>query len=229
MGRMSVPDWGAGCDGWENSAVMHVVALGFGLGFVVAAAIGPISLLCIRTVLRGDLGAGIAIGAGAATIDATYALLGALGAGRLLEIGALQLALGVVGAVVIAALGVRTLWSAFRVRLGGESDEEVASPARAYATSLAATASNPSTILSWAAVFAAASTASGVDGTAETLLLCAGVGCGTLTWFTSLSVSMAAIRGRVGDRLLRLVDIGSGLGLLVFSGVLGVRAARESA
>jgi putative LysE/RhtB family amino acid efflux pump len=208
---------------------VHVVALGFGLGFVVAAAIGPISLLCIRTVLRGPLGAGVAIGAGAAVVDATYALLGALGAGRLLEIGALQLALGLIGAAVLALLGLRTLWSAFRVRLGGESDEEVASPWRAFLTSLAATASNPSTILSWAAVFAAASTASAVDGTGETLLLCVGVGAGTLTWFTTLSLTMAAIRRRVGDRLLRAIDVGSGLGLLVFSGLLGVRAARESA
>jgi hypothetical protein len=39
---------------------------------------------------------------------------------------------------------------------------------------------------------------------------------------------MAAIRGRVGDRLLKLVDIGSGLGLLFFSGVLGVHAARDA-
>jgi threonine/homoserine/homoserine lactone efflux protein len=208
---------------------MHVVALGFGLGFVVAAAIGPISLLCIRTVLRGALGAGVAIGAGAAAVDATYALLGALGAGRLLQFGPLQAVLGLVGAAVIAWLGLRTLWSAFRVRLGGESAEEVATPARAFVTSLAATASNPSTILSWAAIFAAASTASSVDGTSQTLLLCAGVGCGTLTWFTSLSLTMAAIRTRAGDRLLAIVDIGSGLGLLLFSGLLGVRAARETA
>jgi putative LysE/RhtB family amino acid efflux pump len=207
---------------------MHVVALGFGLGFVVAAAIGPISLLCIRTVLRGALPAGIAIGAGAAVIDATYALLGAIGAGRLLTIGPLQVVLGLGGAVVIAVLGFRTLWSAFRVRLGGESSEEVASPGRAFLTSLAATASNPSTILSWAAVFAAASTASAVNGTPQTLLLCLGVGCGTLTWFTTLSLTMAALRTRAGDRLLALVDIGSGLGLLVFSGILGVRAAREA-
>jgi putative LysE/RhtB family amino acid efflux pump len=207
---------------------VHVVALGFGLGFVVAAAIGPISLLCIRTVLGGALRAGIAIGAGAAVIDATYALLGAIGAGRLLTIGPLQVVLGVGGAVVIAALGARTLWSAFRVRLGGEADEEVASPARAFLTSLAATASNPSTILSWAAVFAAASTASAVDGTAQTLALCLGVGCGTLTWFTTLSLAMATLRTRAGDRLLALVDVGSGLGLLVFSGILGVRAAREA-
>jgi putative LysE/RhtB family amino acid efflux pump len=207
---------------------MHVVVLGFGLGFVVAAAIGPISLLCIRTVLRGALGSGIAIGAGAAVIDATYALLGAIGAGRLLEIDALRLTLGLVGATVLALLGLRTLWSAFRVRLGGESDDEVATPGHAFLTSLAATASNPTTILSWAAVFAAASTASAVDGTVETLLLCLGVGCGTLMWFTVLSLGLTAIRGRVGDRLLKAVDIGSGLGLLLFSGALGVRAARDA-
>ncbi|WP_445152022.1 LysE family translocator [Baekduia sp. Peel2402] len=207
---------------------MHLLALGFGLGFVVAAAIGPISLLCIRTVLRGAVGTGIAIGAGAAVVDATYALLGALGAGQLLEIDALRLALGLVGAGVLILLGARTLWSAFRVRLGGESVEEVGTPGRAFLTSLAATASNPSTILSWAAVFAAASTASSVDGTSDTLLLCLGVGAGTLTWFTTLSLTMAAIRSRVGDRLLAFVDVGSGIGLLVFGGILGVRAAREA-
>jgi putative LysE/RhtB family amino acid efflux pump len=129
---------------------------------------------------------------------------------------------------VIAVLGARTLWSAFRVRLGGESDEEVASPRRAFLTSLAATASNPTTILSWAAVFAAASTASAVDGTAQTLLLVGGVGLGTLTWFTTLSLGLAAIRHRVGDRLLKLVDMGSGLGLLFFSGALGWRAASDA-
>src|SRR3954462_14485333 len=105
---------------------MQAIALGFGLGFVVAAAIGPISLLCIRTVLRGALGTGVAIGAGAAVVDATYALLGALGAGQLLDVDALQLALGLAGAAAIGVLGARTLWSAFRVRLGGESTEEVA-------------------------------------------------------------------------------------------------------
>ena len=207
---------------------MHAMVLGFGLGFVVAAAIGPISLLCIRTVLRGAVGTGIAIGAGAAVIDASYAALGSLGAGQLLHIAPLRLALGLVGAAVIAVLGLRTLWSAFRVRLGGESTEEVASPRRAFLTSLAATASNPTTILSWAAVFVAASTASAVSGTAQTALLVVGVGCGTLTWFTTLSLGLAAIRGRVGDRLLQAVDVGSGLGLLLFSGALGVRAARDA-
>ena len=68
----------------------------------------------------------------------------------------------------------------------------------------------------------------GIGGVLPGLLLCVGVGSGTLTWFTTLSLTMAALRTRAGDRLLALVDIGSGLGLLVFSGILGVRAAREA-
>jgi len=205
------------------AAGVHALAVGFGLGFVVAAAVGPISLLCMRTVLRGSLAGGIAIGAGAAVIDASYAGLGALGAGQALEIDALRLTLGLVGAAVIAALGVRTIWSSFRVRLGGEVPEEVGTPLRAFLTSLGATASNPTTIASWAAVFAAASTAGAADGRAGTVLLVVGVGCGTLTWFTGLSLTLAAVRHRIADRVLAWIDVASGAGLLACAGLLSWR------
>jgi threonine/homoserine/homoserine lactone efflux protein len=206
---------------------LHHLALGFGLGLAVAAVVGPISLLCMRTVLRGSLAGGIAIGAGAAVIDASYATLGSLGAGRLLDFGGLRLAIGLIGCAVLAVLGLRTLWSAFRVRLGGESPAEVASPARAFGTSLAATASNPSTILSWGAVFAAASTTGAGSRAGDTALLLAGVGLGTLTWFTALSLALAAARPRVGPRLLPAIDAGAGIGLLGFAGALGWRTLRD--
>ena len=77
---------------------MGSLALGFSLGLFVAAQIGPISLLVMRTVLRGALAAGLAIGLGAAVVDASYAALGQAGAAALLEIDALRLALGIVGA-----------------------------------------------------------------------------------------------------------------------------------
>ncbi len=202
---------------------MGAVLTGFGLGLVVAAAIGPISLLCMRTVLRGSTAGGVAIGAGAAVVDAGYATLGSLGAGGLLAVGPVRAVLGVAGAAVLIALGLRTLWSAFRVRLGGEAQEEVATPGRAFLTALAATASNPSTILSWGAVFAAA----GAAGAGPAPLLVLGVGLGTLTWFTALSLALALARRRAGPRLLQAVDAASGLGLLAFGGVLGWRAAHS--
>jgi len=50
---------------------------------------------------------------------------------HLVEIDPLRVTLGVTGAVVLARVGLRTLWSAFGIRLGGEVEEEVASPRRA--------------------------------------------------------------------------------------------------
>jgi putative LysE/RhtB family amino acid efflux pump len=204
-------------------------AAGFGLGFVVAAQIGPISLLCIRSVLRGRVAVGIAIGLGAAVIDALYAALGAAGATALLQVDAVRLALGIVGACVLAAIGLRTLRSAFRVRLGAETQDEVASPRRAFLTSLGATASNPLTIASWAAAFSAASTAAVADTGSTAVALVAGVGTGTATWFTILSGGVGLARRHVGPRLVAGVDVLSGLAILGFAGLLGWRTiANES-
>jgi threonine/homoserine/homoserine lactone efflux protein len=210
---------------------VSALLIGFGLGLFVGAQPGPVSLLCVRSVLRGAFTSGLAIGAGAALIDLLYAALGLTGAASLLEIDALRIGLGAAGALVLAAIGARTLWSAFRVRLGGEASEEVATPRRAFATSVAATASNPLTIATWAAIFAAASTASvgaAAGSAAGAAVLLAGVALGTLTAFTLLSVLVALVRGRFGPRLLALVDGVAGAGLLGFAGLLGWRTAQES-
>jgi threonine/homoserine/homoserine lactone efflux protein len=208
--------------------VSSAAAAGFALGFLVAAQVGPIWIFCARSVLRGTAAVGIAIGAGAALVDALYAGLGVAGATALLEIDPLRIALGLCGAGFLAFLGARTLWSAFRVRLGGETADEVASPRRAFATSLAATASNPATIASWAAIFAAASTADLVTSGFRASALVVGVAAGTFTWFTALSLGLSLARRRVGRRLLVIVDAVSGVMLLGFAGLLVWRTASES-
>ena len=210
---------------------MSSLLVGFGLGFFVGAQPGPVALLCVRSVLRGALRTGVAIGAGAALIDLLYAGLGLAGAATLLEIDALRVALGVTGALVLGAIGARTLWAAFRVRLGGETAAEVATPRRAFATALAATASNPLTIATWAAIFTAASAAA-VGDAAESAtgaaLMLGGVALGTLAAFSALSLLVSLVRGRFGPRLLAAVDGVAGAGLLGFAGLLGWRAVHDS-
>ena len=206
---------------------MSAFLLGLGLGVAVAAQVGPVSLLVIRTVLRGALVTGLAMAAGVALIDASYAGLGALGAGGLLTVDALRLALGLLGAVVLGVFAIRTLWSAFRVRLGGEADDEVTTPRAALVTALVATASNPLTILSWAAIFAAASTAEVASGGTATVALLVGVGVGSFAWMAALSTAVSLARRRVGPRAVRTVDVVAGTGLLGFAGLLGWRSLRE--
>jgi putative LysE/RhtB family amino acid efflux pump len=206
---------------------MTALIVGFGLGFLVAAQLGPISLLAIRSTLRNGVYVGLAIGGGVAVIDTLYAAAGAAGAAGLLSIEPLRLAFGLIGAAVLAVLGARTLWSAFRIRLGGESNDELATPRAAFVTALAATASNPLTIASWAAVFAAASTAGAAAAGGGAALLLAGVGLGSLTWMTILAGGVSVARRWVGPRLLRTVDGVAGAGVLGFGALLAYRTLRD--
>ena len=206
---------------------MDSLVVGFGLGFFVALQLGPMSLLLIRSTLRAGWAVGLAIGAGIALIDALYAAAGAAGAAPLLAFEPVRTGLGLLGAVVLVVLGARTLWSAFRVRHGGEADAEVATPRRAFLTALAGTASNPSTIASWAAIFAAASVAGAAGSSGGAALLVAGVGIGSLTWVTLLASGTAIARRAAGDRAIRIADAVAGIGLVGFGGVLAVGATQE--
>jgi putative LysE/RhtB family amino acid efflux pump len=192
---------------------MHALTIGFGLGFLVALQLGPMSLFLVRSTLRSGWRVGLSIGAGIALVDALYAACGAAGAASLLAIDALRTSLSLLGAAVLLALGARTLRDAFRVRLGAETAGDVVSPRRAFATSLAATASNPATIASWAAIFAAASGSRAADAPA---LLVVGVGLGSLCWVILLATGTAAARRAVGERAVRIADVIAGAGLIAF-------------
>ena len=201
---------------------MHALTLGFGLGFLVALQLGPMSLFLVRSTLRTGWRVGLSIGAGIALVDALYAAAGAAGAASLLAIDALQTSFALLGAAVLLLLGARTLRDAFKARAAAEAKGEAASPRRAFATSVAATASNPATIASWAAIFAAAS---GAGASGGPVLLVAGVGLGSLCWVSLLATGTAAARRSVGPRAIRIADVVAGAGLIGFGCALAAGAA----
>jgi putative LysE/RhtB family amino acid efflux pump len=200
---------------------MHALTVGFGLGFLVAVQLGPMSLFLVRSTLRAGWSVGLSIGAGIALVDALYAACGAAGAASLLAIDPLRTTFSLLGAAVLLALGARTLRDALRVRVGAETVAEVTSPSRAFAVSVAATASNPATIASWAAIFAAASGA----GADNAVAMVAGVGAGSLCWVTLLAAGTATVRRAVGTRAMRVADGVAGTGLIAFGCALAVGAS----
>ena len=201
---------------------MSTLVVGFGLGFFVAAQLGPLSLFAIRSTLRSGAAIGLAIGAGVAVIDTLYAAAGRGGRGRAAGDRAAAGRLRAHRRGGPDLLGVRTLVSAFRVRLGGEVDEEVSSPRRAFATALGATASNPLTIASWAAIFTRPAPRARPRAAASRCSWPAS-GIGSMTWMAILATGVSVARRWVGDRTLRAVDGLAGAGLIGFGGLLAYR------
>jgi putative LysE/RhtB family amino acid efflux pump len=206
---------------------MSSLLVGYGLGLFVAAQIGPVSLLIVRSVLRGNFAIGLAMAAAVALVDLGYAALGLAGVARALEsTDGVQVALGYVGAAVLAAIGLRAMWIGFRARFGLETAEEVGTPRRAFATAFAATALNPLTIALWTAA-APAAVSGGSRSSVDTAALLVGVGLGTLTWYTCFAGAVALARRRIGPRSLSAIDIGAGAGILGFGAYLGYRTAKS--
>jgi putative LysE/RhtB family amino acid efflux pump len=205
---------------------MSSLVVGFGLGLFVASQIGPVSLLIVRSVVRGDFWIGMAMSAAVALVDLGYAGLGLAGVGSVLEnTGSVRVAFGVVGAAILVAIGLRAIWVGFRARFGLETEEEVGTPRRAFFTALAATAFNPLTIALW--TVAAPAAVSGSRSSTGTAALLVGVGAGTLTWYTGFSGAVAIARRRLGPSLLATVDIAAGAGLVAFGGLMALRTVRD--
>lgn len=195
---------------------MGALLAGFGLGFAVAAGFGPINVFCLSSGLRYGFWPAFGVGLGAAVVDAFYALIAGIGAAALFT-GSARGWLEVVGGVALIVV-------AWRMGAVGRNRPSPAGGAAALAgggrparfavsrfsgtfvLSVGATLANPLTILSWAAVFAGVVSRLDPTRVATLVLLLAGVGAGTLTWFTIVSAGSAYAGRYVTERLLRWVS-----------------------
>ena len=182
-------------------------------GFTIAAAVGPISLLVIRRTIEHGGIYGFASGLGVATADATYGAIAAFGLTAITSVLVSgKLILGLVGGVIIALLGIRTMLS----RPGQvASDAERPGLPGAFASIYALTMTNPMTILSFAAVFAGLGLGTG-SSFIDAAVLTIGVWAGSTLWWVVLTAIVVWLRERLSTRILLWVNRISGAALVVF-------------
>jgi threonine/homoserine/homoserine lactone efflux protein len=185
---------------------------GLVLGFTIAAAVGPISLLVMRRTLAHGQVYGLASGMGVATADAAYGAIAAFGLTAITSVlvGA-RVALALIGGAFMLYLG----WKTFTSR-PTEVEEATDRPGLvgAFASIFGLTITNPSTILSFAAIFAGLGVVG--SGGADAALLTLGVFCGSALWWLVLTTAFTLLRTRVTVRGLIWANRISGVVLLWF-------------
>lgn len=186
---------------------------GLAFGFLLAATVGPLWILCFRRTLAHGRLFGIVSGMGVATADALYGFVAAFG---LTVVSNFLLAqkfwLGAIGGAFLCWLGIRTLLS----RPGVQTAEAPATNlAVAYTSTLALTLTNPATILAFVAIFAGLGLAAS-GSYAEASLVVLGVVLGSATWWVLLALGAGWLRGRSSPRLLRAINVIAGISILAF-------------
>jgi threonine/homoserine/homoserine lactone efflux protein len=197
--------------------ILSIFWRGFLIGISIAAAVGPISLLCIRKTLTGGRLAGFVCGMGAATADGLYGFVAAFGLTWASDVLFEQQAwLRVVGGLFLVYLGVRTFLNGSVGAADPAATPDPKGLARSYASTLALTVANPTTIFSFAAIFAGLGLGETQGGYALASVLVAGVFWGSALWWLVLSTGVSLLRSRLGLVALRRINWASGALILGF-------------
>src|ERR1700686_870616 len=198
----------------------RALALGFLIGFPIAASPGPIFFLVLRRTLSRGRRSGLVSGLGVATGDAIYAGLAAFGVAAITNVLLGQRRwIGLVGGVAIALIGVRTIIRDPNPNPPGQAGE--GNPFRlvgAYGSTVALTLGNPATILSFIAVFAGFGLRVGA-GWQPAVALVAGVMLGSALWWFGLTAAVSVMRQRLTPRIAHGIGIVAGLALTAFGTV----------
>lgn len=196
------------------------------IGLSVAAPIGPMSMLTMRRTIDRGFAAGLVSGLGIAAADATYGAIAAFGLTSLSD--ALidhQRIIRIVGGIALLYIAGRILQSARRpVEARPESDSEKGLE-RIIGAMYLLTLSNPTTILSFAAIFGGLGLSLG-SNRAESALLVGSVFLGSMLWWMLLCGLLTKLRTRLTPTWIARVDLAAGvviLALAVVSIVSGLR------
>src|SRR3954467_12779270 len=115
------------------AAILKGILLGLG----AAVPIGPVNVQVARRTLRDGFARGVALGAGAVTVDVTYAILSTLGLRTIGNRPAVVIPLTLAGALLLGYMGVQSLLAARRTGIADPLETPApadASAGGAYAT-----------------------------------------------------------------------------------------------
>ena len=196
------------------------------IGLSVAAPVGPMSMLTMRRTIDRGFSAGVISGLGIALGDASYSAVAAFGVGSLS--GLLidhQRFIRIAGGIALLYIGASILRTA---RIPAASRPETVRSSglgRVVSTMYILTLSNPTTILSFAAIFGGLGVALG-NSVVESLLLVVSVFLGSMLWWLALCGFLSKVRTRLTPQWISRIDLAAGaiiLGMACLSIVAGLR------
>ncbi|WEK56017.1 MAG: LysE family transporter [Candidatus Cohnella colombiensis] len=199
---------------------MTTIITGIILGISIAAPVGPIGILCIRKTLTQGKAFGFVSGMGAATADAIYGSIAALGLTIISNFLIEQSTwINVAGATFLLYLAYSTFKAPVKDSVG--IDRGKMDYFKTFGTTLLLTLMNPLTIISFVGIFAGMNLGSASQSPVQLVL---GVFIGSAIWWLLLSTIVGSLKQMISFRMMKFINIISSLIILGF-GILNIYKA----
>ncbi len=171
------------------------------IGFSVAAPVGPIGVLTIKRTLTEGRTSGFVTGMGAALADTVYGLIAGFG---LTVISSFLLAqeywMKLIGGLFLLVFGVKSFFSK---PASNPANMDSKGLFNNFITTFFLTVSNPTTILSFIAIFAGIGLGATTQEFSSSILLVTGVFFGSAIWWFILSTAVSFFQYKITpDKLI---------------------------
>jgi len=221
--EMALPGIGAAESG--STALFMDLELplrGLAAGFIIAAPVGPVNVLCIQRTLEKGWKPGIVSGLGAALGDSLYGGIAGFSISIIIQfLIDEEFWFRLIGGILLVGIGVVYY---FRPPLSIEAGKDAASANSDFVSALILTVTNPTTVLSFLTVLATLGLGSHRP-LWQTSLLVAGIFCGSMTWWIILASGASLLRGKITDHTMRWLNRVAGIAIGGF-GLVNVLLSR---
>jgi threonine/homoserine/homoserine lactone efflux protein len=186
-------------------------------GFIIAAPVGPVGILCVQRTLSKGMPMGLAAGFGGAIADTIFGAVAAFGLAFVADFllrheSAMRLA----GGALLLALGAHGLLKRVTVAAAPPS---VGGAAGDGVSAFLLTITNPITLLSFSPVFLAVGAVVAPDDRPAAWTLILGVFAGSCLWWLMLCTLAELFRRRLNTARMAIIHRVSA-GMILFFGVL---------
>jgi threonine/homoserine/homoserine lactone efflux protein len=208
-------------------SALELLIKGVLAGLMISAPVGPVNVLVVQRTIAKGCRAGLLAGLGAAFADTLYGSIAGFSITfviRFLILEQFWIRLG--GGCLLILIGI---WYYRRQPHGLKKQKDGKAEGSDFAGAFLLNLTNPTTVLSFLAVLAVL----GLGGQRPSwlsLMLVAGIFCGAMLWWTTLSMVVNHFRDRFNDKTLSLMNHiaglaigGFGIGMIILA--LGHRSA----
>lgn len=191
---------------------LYLPIRGLAAGFIIAAPVGPVNVLCIRRTIAKGWKSGVVSGFGAALADTLYGAVAGFSITLVIQfLVREEFWIRFVGGIVLMGIG-----AIYYFHTPGSLAEDGEESAHSELIStLLLTLTNPTTVLSFLAVLATLGLSRGRP-LWQTSLLVAGIFAGSMTWWVILAASVNLLRRKFTDRALRWMNRAGGIAIACF-------------